>query len=235
MFESLFKAATEEKKKPEDEVNHQKKKVKKRKSGKKKSKNETSPKTETIEMKPQKKPTINKVKNDQKYSKKQKAPSPEALELSAKLKQLCQQKNLSEAIKIFNAPSNKALLDGHHLCIMVDLYGRCGNIAQGQKLVDNWNGPINIQTKTALMKGYCHCGALEQAEELYLDMLSCGKSNRRERPNVRTLNTLLRGCLWAAVNINKEKKSEMSGGVVTADSIWPSKTKGTGVMMLPGS
>jgi len=105
MFESLFKIATEEKKKPsEDEVNNQKKKVKKRKRGKKKTKNSLSDRKETTEIKTQKKPTpIDRVNSNgiKKSSKKQKAPSQEALELSAKLKQLCQQKNLSEAIRIF--------------------------------------------------------------------------------------------------------------------------------------
>lgn len=37
-------------------------------------------------------------------------------------------------------------------------------------------------------------------------------------PNVRTLNTLLRGCLWSAATLSDNDK--MVGGVITAESAW---------------
>jgi hypothetical protein len=41
---------------------------------------------------------------------------------------------------------------------------------------------------------------------------------KNDRPNVRTLNTLLRGCLWSAATT--DKNGVVYGGVVTAEKAW---------------
>lgn len=211
-------------------------------------------------------------------------PSEEALHLSSHLKQLTTQKNLDAALKLYHHPSSQAILDGHHLCIMVDCCARCGNIQLGQQIVQQFmhgggadngmnnngnnngnNRHVNVQTKTALMKGYAHSGNMHQAHILFDEMVSNGRQQRRERPNVRTLNTLLRGCLWAATSVtpdtqgnvntnvsngkgkNKGKNSNtntnnngrkvkqypMSGGIVTADAVWPKRSTSSSVGMVP--
>jgi pentatricopeptide repeat protein len=148
---------------------------------------------------------------------------------------------------------------------MVDCCARCGNIQLGQQIVHqfvhgNGNRHVNVQTKTALMKGYAHSGDMHQAHILFDEMVSNGRQQRRERPNVRTLNTLLRGCLWAATSVtpvhtqgnvnannndnrnskgkgnnkgrnNNERRVKqypMSGGIITADAVWPNKRTGKG-------
>lgn len=59
------------------------------------------------------------------------------------------------------------------------------------------------------------------------DDKSVGKLNRKKRttttvvengPNVRTFNTLLRGCLWTATSIHDN--IDLVGGIVTADRAW---------------
>lgn len=108
-----------------------------------------------------------------------------------------------------------------------------------------------IQAWTALLKGYVHGGMMAKADSLFSALCSVGrdqnelsmkkrKRNKTEnqgRANVRTLNTLLRGCLWSATYINNdlssfdtEKKTktvlkhpprnELVGGVVTAERAW---------------
>lgn len=43
-------------------------------------------------------------------------------------------------------------------------------------------------------------------------------SDKYDRPNVRTFNTLLRGCLWNACSIIKS--DQVVGGVVTSEIMW---------------
>jgi pentatricopeptide repeat domain (PPR motif) len=85
---------------------------------------------------------------------------------------------------------------------------------------------VNVHTKTALMKGYAHSGRIDKAEKIYLDMQTHqGQGGNYQGPNVRTLNTLLRGCLWAAVSLEeKGGGNQINGGVVTADIVWPKGT-----------
>lgn len=171
-------------------------------------------------------------KSEEKKSSRSTPPSHDALELSSRLKQFSTQKNLSAALELYHSPTSQPILDEHHLCIVVDCCGRCGNIDLGQKLVDEWiqkgkkdnhrqQRRVNVHTKTALMKGYAHSGQIDRAEKIYLDMQRCEKGDKYQGPNVRTLNTLLRGCLWAAVSIDETGGNQMNGGVVTADAVWP--------------
>ena len=101
---------------------------------------------------------------------------------------------------------------------------------------------VPIQAWTALLKGYVHSGMLSKADSLYNYLCTMhksivnedgisGGSKKRKRDadlhgvNVRTLNTLLRGCLWTATSLNNmdaEKdnnnpgNNELVGGVMTA-------------------
>jgi pentatricopeptide repeat protein len=75
---------------------------------------------------------------------------------------------------------------------------------------------ISVETKTALLKGICHSGNIRKAHELFDSM--CQSKAKTNYPNVRTLNTLLRGCLWCAVTTSKE--DIIFGGVVTAEKAW---------------
>eukprot|EP00536_Pseudo-nitzschia_multiseries_P008820 jgi/Psemu1/257595/estExt_Genewise1Plus.C_2310067 len=148
-----------------------------------------------------------------------KPPSEEALRLSDQLKKLSREKKLDEALTVFWDSSNNKIRDGHHACIMVDMAARCGNIAEGEKLLEKVTKEgthISVETKTALLKGICHSGDIGKAHELFLSMcLSKAKTNY---PNVRTLNTLLRGCLWSAATTCKE--DTVIGGIVTAETAW---------------
>lgn len=110
---------------------------------------------------------------------------------------------------------------------------------------------VPIQAWTALLKGYVHSGMMEKADSLFNHLCdvhhhlstttttNTGTKRKRDGhdngPNVRTLNTLLRGCLWTATSIsgldgNKDRIDNQSndglameklvGGVMTAERAW---------------
>ena len=163
--------------------------------------------------------------NFQRKQKHHKPPSDKAIALSSQLKLLSSQKKLQQALDLYYDPSNNDIRDEHHACILIDCCGRCGDIAKGEKIVEEIMMKakvVNVQTKTALLKGYVHSGMIRHASLLYKEMV---ESNRkRDRPNVRTLNTFLRGCLWSAATAffsNNGKDCEIHGGIISSEKSWP--------------
>lgn len=149
-------------------------------------------------------------------------PSQAAMALSTKLKECSTNKRLKEALDLYWDISNDSIRDIHHACIVVDCSARCGAIHEGEKIVKdmiNKGVPINIETNTALLKGYAHAGLMHMGASLFQKMC---RGKGRNRPNVRTLNTLLRGCLWtaASVGVGDDGKPNVAGGVVTAREAW---------------
>ena len=145
-------------------------------------------------------------------------PSRAAIELSAKLKDCSINKRLQDALDLYWDKSNHLIRDSHHACIVVDCSARCGAIHEGEKIVEEMihaGVTVNIETNTALLKGYAHAGMMHQGAALFQSM---SKGTGRQRPNVRTLNTLLRGCLWTAATVRNTK--HIAGGVVTARDAW---------------
>lgn len=150
-------------------------------------------------------------------------PSRAALELSAKLKECSTNKRLKEALELYWDKANDSIRDTHHACIVVDCSARCGAIDEGEKVVENMikiGMPVNIETNTALLKGYAHAGMMHKGASLFQKIC---REKGRQGPNVRTLNTLLRGCLWTAASVaavEVHNKPCIAGGVVTAREAW---------------
>ena len=147
-------------------------------------------------------------------------PSAEAIQLSSKLKEYSTQKRFKECLEMFWAKENDPIRDGHHTCIVVDCCARCGDIQMGEDIVKRMQKEgqkINVQTNTSLLKGYCHSGLLHKAFDLYHRMVQSKDS--KDRPNVRTFNTLLRGCMWSAAQL---EEGRVEGGTVTSEKIWNS-------------
>ena len=189
-------------------------------------------KTKKKRQRPPKKHTIHNSAPADNNKQKKKPPSEEAIALSTELKTLSTQKRLNDALTLYYDPSNDSARDEYHACIIIDCCSRCGNIQEAYKVVQSLQkqqrGNVNVQTKTALLKGYVHSGMIRHASLLYQDMKQM--KNKSQRPNVRTLNTLLRGCLWSAVMSSyhsKKKTYELFGGVVTSEKIWPRSSTNT--------
>lgn len=83
----------------------------------------------------------------------------------------------------------------------------------------NYYKRVPIQAWTALLKAYAHSGEMSKADSLFVYLMSSSsvasgggkkrkqtddKNNHRNSPNVRTFNTLLRGCMWTAASITDD-------------------------------
>eukprot|EP00559_Dactyliosolen_fragilissimus_P004037 CAMPEP_0184859472 /NCGR_PEP_ID=MMETSP0580-20130426/4460_1 /TAXON_ID=1118495 /ORGANISM="Dactyliosolen fragilissimus" /LENGTH=994 /DNA_ID=CAMNT_0027356111 /DNA_START=159 /DNA_END=3143 /DNA_ORIENTATION=+ len=84
-------------------------------------------------------------------------------------------------------------------------------------------GGVPVQAHTALMKAYAHAGKMERAMTLYRQMFHL--QNKKERPNIRTFNTLLRGCMWTAstqysIHDDHQSNTTLAGGIVSAQEAW---------------
>lgn len=154
-------------------------------------------------LKPSRKRRRNSPKQKQK-------PSEQALHLSAELKELSRQKRLEQVKALYW--QNRGMTDAHHACTLVDCCARCGDVAEAERIVHDCS-VINVELQTALLKAYAHAGWMHKAETLFEQL--CQSSDTK--PNVRTLNTLLRGCLWTAAS---EQDGKSAGGVLTSEKAW---------------
>lgn len=146
-------------------------------------------------------------------------PSHAVMALSAQLKDYSRQKRLDEAIALY-WKKDAVVRDEHHACIVVDCCARCGSVQEAEKIVEELKkrvDKINVTTMTALLKGYAHSGRMQRAIEVFRDM--CDEKELWDRPNVRTLNTLLRGCLWTAA-VKDAETGQIAGGVVSSEEAW---------------
>ena len=167
-----------------------------------------------------------KVDNDHQSKEKRREVLPEALELSSKLKSFSINKQVEEALALYNSTPFH-IRDGHHLSILVDCCARCGSIERAEQLIQQFQNEkkghkISVQCQTALLKGYAHSGNMKKATKLFHSMISENQKSRnktKDAPNVRTLNTLLRGCMWTAttttIDENQNNDPLLVGGVVS--------------------
>lgn len=157
----------------------------------------------------------NQHQNRPRQKQKRAPPSAEALDLSQRLQALSRQKRLEQALQLYWSKENDSIRDIHHACIIVDCCARCGDVASAESIVDRLGCRVNIETQTALLKGYAHAGKMHEAIQLFRTIVS--SKDQSMRPNVRTLNTLLRGCLWTAATCCG---SGVAGGVITSEEAW---------------
>jgi pentatricopeptide repeat protein len=152
--------------------------------------------------------------------KKQQPPSSQALELSKQLQALSRQKKLTEALDLYwnNKNDNCIQRDEHHACIVIDCCAKCGDVSNAERIFHTSslqpNKHPNVTTQTALLKVYVHAGEIDKAMTLFQNI---------HTPNIRTLNTLLRGCLWTPVGLHRDTNNHsirISGGVVSSEEAW---------------
>lgn len=162
----------------------------------------------------------NKGEQHRPNKKKRAPPSQAALELSQRLKELSKQKNLKESLQILNDPSNN--IDEHHTCIVVDCCSRCGDVDKAEAIVRSMEDSgkhVNVETKTALLKGFSHSGQLQKSET-YFEPMCSKKIPKKDRANIRSLNTVLRGCLWSAAVPTSSDLGSLAGGVASSEKAW---------------
>ena len=171
-------------------------------------------------------------------------PSAEALALSAALKDLSRRKRLADVLEMYWDESNRAVRDSHHACAVIDCCSRCGaDVAEAERVFNdpairgggggtnnnnNAQAAASVELLTSLLKAYAHSGEIAKAETLFEDMCTGGRNNGYPPPNIRSLNTVLRGCLWSAASAversggdgRKLSDRSLTGGVVTSERVW---------------
>lgn len=113
--------------------------------------------------------------------------------LNMELANLAQKKQLKMAKKRFNWGINKGIhefYDVHTYTNLLNCYVRCKDLEGATQLLNRMievGVTPNVVTYTALLKGYCEAGDIAKGRDLL--------SNKQFEPNLRAINTFLRGCV----------------------------------------
>jgi pentatricopeptide repeat protein len=213
LFDEALKKKAEKVTREAEKSDHAKKKKRKRRGSKRKV-SEADDVNRTGDPEPANASPPPQPSNKRPRFEKREPPGKEALELSARLKEFSSRKRLDDALTLYRSKANDGIRDSHHACSVIDCAARCGAISEGERIFDEMKKegmPITVETYTALLKGYAHAGMMHKGAALFEEV--CQRGN----PNARSLNTLLRGCLWTASTFENNK---VAGGVVTSEIAW---------------
>ena len=149
---------------------------------------------------------------------KRKRLSQEALDLSSTLKDLSRQKRIDEALKLYweCSPQDR---DEYHACILIDCCAKCGNVNEAEKVLQN-AASVNVEMQTALLNVYGQTACMKKAHDLFTKMIQEARNKRMRMPNIRSLNTVLRGCLRTAAFSSTNEPFKVYGGVITSEDAW---------------
>ncbi len=116
--------------------------------------------------------------------------------INQKIAQHANRKELQQAYELFEEALQDDLANSHTFAAMVNAAVRCANMPMAEQVISTMLSKgrklKDVVLYTTLMKGYCAQGNLTKALKLYQDML---KKSAVVQPNIRTINTLLRGCV----------------------------------------
>ncbi|RHY16095.1 hypothetical protein DYB32_010679, partial [Aphanomyces invadans] len=136
--------------------------------------------------------------------KKPKKDAPDTVKLNKELAQFASRKQLPEAQAVFENAVAKRLANSYTYVNMMNVCVRCGNLPQAATVFESMKAAKiapDVVAYTTLIKGLCGEGRLTDAMQHVRAM------ERAKVPlNIRTVNTLLRGCI-------------LIGDVSTAESI----------------
>ena len=116
--------------------------------------------------------------------------------LNNELAQCASYKDKTKARELFEVAMDHGCANNHTFAGLLNCYVRCGELKDAEKLLQQMKkfGKNHVKPDvihyTTLMKGYCEQGFIDNALLLFQDMVI-----RRIEPNVRTVNTFLRGCV----------------------------------------
>lgn len=110
-------------------------------------------------------------------------------------------KELYQAMKLYDNAYSQGYANSHTFSSAINANVRCGNIEGAEKVFEQMKSTkgikLDVISCTTLMKGYCSEGNITNSLKLLKDM-----DNRNLLPNVRTINTFLRGCVMTG-NLNE--------------------------------
>ena len=115
-------------------------------------------------------------------------------------------KELQQSMALFDEAISKGWANAHTYAAAINCNVRCGNLVQATRLLERLKKhgrgiKADVIHYTTVLKGHCERGDMQAASAILHDMVI-----RRVSPNVRTVNTYLRGCV-------------QTGGVALADKV----------------
>ena len=121
---------------------------------------------------------------------------PELIQLNKDIALHASRKKLDEAMSLFDKAESMGSANSHTYAAAINANIRCGSMEGARELFEKLrhskNLKLDVITCTTMMKGYCGDGNVTAA----LAILDIMKSLRPiVVPNIRTINTLLRGCV----------------------------------------
>eukprot|EP00746_Dinoflagellata_sp_MGD_P146535 gnl/MRDRNA2_/MRDRNA2_78993_c0_seq1.p1 gnl/MRDRNA2_/MRDRNA2_78993_c0~~gnl/MRDRNA2_/MRDRNA2_78993_c0_seq1.p1 ORF type:complete len:700 (-),score=131.11 gnl/MRDRNA2_/MRDRNA2_78993_c0_seq1:34-2133(-) len=125
----------------------------------------------------------------------EKRASPRTVELNKQLQQCAQHKQLTEAHTIFLQLQQEGLCNSYSYSIMMNVCARCDDADGADAALRVMRGAglrPEVVAYGTVLKARCSAGNIEGAMELIREM---GKEKPPVKPNVRIVNTFLRGCM----------------------------------------
>ena len=119
-----------------------------------------------------------------------------AVSLNKEIAKFARQKDLTNAKESFQTALTNGWTNSHTFSAIINAHVRCGDISGAQAMYEllkkTKNVRIDVVSCTTLMKGFCSIGDMMSCDGIIRDMV---KANPRIAPNIRTINTYMRGCL----------------------------------------
>ena len=130
----------------------------------------------------------------------------EAVALNKEIAQHASRKQLSEAMVLFEKAASLGWANSHTYGAAINANIRCGNVSGAaglfQKLRSTKGLKIDVITCTTMLKGFCSEGDIARSVQLFEEM---EKNRPPVVPNIRTINTFLRGCVITGDIENADK------------------------------
>ena len=143
--------------------------------------------------------------------------SSETVGINKTIAQFARQKKFIEAKVAFEDARRRGLANSHTYAATINAFVRCGYVNQAEELLSRMES-AEVVSYTTVMKGLCGVGQLEKAIGLADKLVDANIT-----PNIRTANTLLRGCVRVgAVERCRDllKKMQKQWKVVPDASSW---------------
>ena len=121
-----------------------------------------------------------------------------AVALNKEIASFARLKNLKSAMECFRTAQEKGWLNTHTFSGIINAHVRCGDLEGAENMFKLLRSTktvrMDVISCTTMLKGYCSVGDVSSARDLLETMFA---SNPKISPNIRTVNTFLRGCLFS--------------------------------------
>lgn len=119
--------------------------------------------------------------------------------LNKDIAKFAKEKNLTRAQECFQIAVSSGSPNSHTFAAMINAYVRCGQVDEAYAIYESLRlkshrVPLDVISCTTMMKGFCGVGKIDTALKILDDMIG---AKPKVMPNIRTINTFLRGCVFA--------------------------------------